>query len=86
MRYILGALLLIFLGTIGIFALENLRPVTVQFLTKSVELPFAFLAVAIYVLGMLSGWSVVSFLKHSIRRVRADSGSESSGKNSEERR
>ena len=76
MRYILGFILLIFLGAIGIFALENLQNVSVRFLTKSIELPFAFLAVAIYILGMLSGWSVVSFLRHSIRRVRADPGSE----------
>jgi len=73
MRYVLGILLLLFFGAILIFAIENLQSVSVRFLTKSIEAPFAVLAVGIYVLGMVSGWSVVSFLRRSIRRVRADS-------------
>ena len=73
MRYILAAILLIFLGAVGIFALQNLESISVRFLTWAFKAPFAFLAVVIYVLGMLSGWSVVGFLRRSIRRVSADS-------------
>ena len=69
MRYIFGAILLIFLGAIGLFAVQNLGPVSVQFLTWKRDIPFALLAVAIYILGMLSGWSVLGFLRRSLRQI-----------------
>jgi len=72
MRYVLGFILLVFLGAIGLFAVQNLRTVSVEFLTWSREVPFAILAVGIYVLGMLSGWSVLAFLRRSIRTVTAE--------------
>lgn len=72
MRYVLAAILLAFLGAIAVFAVQNTEPVTVRFLSWGVTLPFALLAVILYVAGMLSGWSVVAFLRRSIRRVRAE--------------
>jgi uncharacterized integral membrane protein len=72
-RYILAAVLLAFLGAIVAFALQNTQAVTVRFLNWGATLPFALLAVIIYVAGMLSGWSVVSFVRRSIGRVRAES-------------
>lgn len=72
MRYLLAAVLLAFLGAIIVFALQNTQSVTVRFLNWGVTVPFALLAVVIYLAGMLSGWSVVAFLRRSISRVRAE--------------
>lgn len=69
MRFILGVILLIFLGAVGIFALQNTQTVTLLFLKWSVTAPVAFLAIVAYLLGMLSGWNVIAFLRSSIRRV-----------------
>jgi putative membrane protein len=68
-RFILGVILLIFLGAVGIFALQNMQTVNVQFLKWGVTAPVAFLTVVAYLLGMLSGWNVIAFLRRSIRRV-----------------
>ncbi len=73
MRYLLGAVLLAFLGAVVVFAVQNTAAVTVRFLNWGATVPFALLAVVIYVAGMLSGWSVVSFVRRSIDRVRAES-------------
>jgi uncharacterized integral membrane protein len=72
MRYVLGFILLVFLGAVGIFAVQNTQTVTVQFLNWSLTAPLALLAVGIYVLGMASGWNVVAFVRTSIRRVTAE--------------
>ena len=71
MRFVLAALLLTFLAALGIFALQNPGVVTVRFLKWSSSPPLALLAVGIYLLGMLSGWNVVAFLRRSIRGVSA---------------
>lgn len=69
MRYILAAVLLAFLGAVGVFALQNTQSITVRFAKWSINTPVAFMIVTSYILGMFSGWNVVSFLKHSIHRV-----------------
>jgi lipopolysaccharide assembly protein A len=69
MRFIQAVILLAFLGAVGIFAVQNTQAVTVEFLKWSVTAPVAFLTIVVYLLGMLTGWTVVSFLSRSIRRV-----------------
>lgn len=69
MRYLQAVVLLIFLGAVGIFAVQNMQAITVRFLDRSLSAPVALLAVAIYFLGMLTGWTVVAFLRRSINRV-----------------
>ena len=69
MRYIQACLFLAFLAAIGIFAAQNTSLITVKFLNWSVSQPVAILAVAVYILGMLSGWTVVAFMRGSIRNV-----------------
>lgn len=73
MRIILAAVLLAFLGAVVVFAVQNTGAVTVRFLNWGVTVPFALLAILIYIAGMLSGGSVVAFLRRSIGRVRAES-------------
>ncbi|HWE35778.1 MAG TPA: lipopolysaccharide assembly protein LapA domain-containing protein [Isosphaeraceae bacterium] len=69
MRTILGLFLLIFLGAVGIFAAQNTSYVQVRFLGWVVSSPLALLVVVVYLLGMLSGWNVVAFLRRSLRSV-----------------
>jgi putative membrane protein len=72
MRYLIGALLLLFLAAIGVFALQNIDTVSIRFLNWAINAPLAIVAVVIYLLGMVSGWTVISFIRRSIRRVSAD--------------
>ncbi len=69
MRILLGLILLIFLAAVGLFAVQNTQPVTVAFWSWGVTAPMALLAIGAYLLGMISGWNVVAFLRGSIRRV-----------------
>ncbi len=69
MRYIQVTLLLAFLGAIGLFAVQNTGAITVSFWTWNVTGPAALLAIAAYLLGMVSGGTVVSFFHRSLRRA-----------------
>ncbi|MCA1686158.1 MAG: LapA family protein [Planctomycetia bacterium] len=72
LRFIFGVILLAFLAAVGIFAVQNTQVIKVQFLNLALTAPVALMAVAVYFLGMLSGWTVVGFLRSSINRVTAD--------------
>ena len=74
MRVLSGIALLVFLGIVFIFAIQNLASVPVRFLNWSQSFPLATLIVGSYVLGMFSGWSVVGFLRRSIHRVQEPRG------------
>ena len=69
MRVIYMLILLLLLGAIGIFALQNRETITLQYLDRSVSCPLALLIGIVYVLGMVSGWTVVGFVQRSLRRV-----------------
>jgi uncharacterized integral membrane protein len=69
MRFIQAVVLLAFLGAVGLFALQNTDPITVTFWTWKTTGPVALLAIAAYFLGMLSGWTVVSFVRRSLDKV-----------------
>ena len=69
MRIIQAILFLVFLGAVGLFAVQNTRPITVGFWTWEATAPVAAVIVAVYFLGMMSGWTVVAFVGRSLRRV-----------------
>jgi uncharacterized integral membrane protein len=69
MRLLQALLFLAFLGAVGLFAVQNTDAITVNFWTWKLTGPVAILAIAAYLLGMLSGWTVVSFVRRSLRRV-----------------
>lgn len=69
MRYMQAVMFLAFLVAIGVFAAQNTGVITVNFLTWNVSQPVALLTVAVYFLGMLSGWAVLAFMRGSLRRV-----------------
>jgi uncharacterized integral membrane protein len=69
MRFIQAVIFLVFLGAVGIFAMQNTGAVAVNFLSWSLTAPVAIVIVAVYFIGMLSGWSVVSFVRRSVRQI-----------------
>jgi lipopolysaccharide assembly protein A len=69
MRFIQAILLLAFLGAVGLFAVQNTEAITVNFWTWKASGPVALLTIAAYLLGMVSGWTVVSFFTRSLHRV-----------------
>lgn len=69
MRFIQAIILMAFLGAIGVFAVQNTEAITVSFWKWQTTGPVALLAIAAYLLGMLSGWTVVSFFSRSLQRV-----------------
>ena len=70
MRIIQAIIFLAFLGAVGVFAVQNTDVITVNFWTWKIVGPLALMAIALYILGMLSGWTVVAFVRQSLRRVR----------------
>lgn len=72
MRFILGVILLIFLGAVGAFAVQNNQPVRLEFLNWRLNTTQALLTIAVYFLGMLSGWNVVAFVRRSINTVTTE--------------
>lgn len=69
MRVIYFLFLLVFVAAVGVFAYYNQQAVTVRFLEWSAPTNVAVVAFAAYVLGMLSGWTVVGMLRRSFERV-----------------
>jgi uncharacterized integral membrane protein len=69
MRFIQAVVFLVFLGAVACFAVQNTQVVTVQFMKWSVSAPVALTILSVYLLGMLSGWTVVAFVGRSIRRI-----------------
>jgi len=55
MRYLCLSLVILFVGAVMIFAIQNLHGIDVAFLRMSVHTPVAFLIVSVYVLGAVSG-------------------------------
>jgi uncharacterized integral membrane protein len=61
--------LVILVGAIAIFAYQNSDPVNVLFLKWGMSTTLAAVAGVGYLLGMLSGWSVVGLFRRSLNRV-----------------
>jgi lipopolysaccharide assembly protein A len=69
MRFLQAVVFLALLLMIAVFAAQNTGVVTVNFLSWNLQQPVALLAVAVYVVGMLSGWTVLAFMRRSLRQV-----------------
>lgn len=70
MRWFYTFVVIVFVAVIVIFALQNFGPVTVQFLSLSIELPIALFAIAIYIIGMATGSSLLGLVRSSYRKSR----------------
>jgi uncharacterized integral membrane protein len=69
MRLLAFLILVVLLGAIGLFAWQNHSDVTVRFWNQEIDVPLSLLTGGAYVLGMLSGWSVVGIFRRSWQRV-----------------
>ncbi|HUE17000.1 MAG TPA: lipopolysaccharide assembly protein LapA domain-containing protein [Planctomycetaceae bacterium] len=69
MRVFYTLILLVFLGATAIFALQNREMVTLQYLDRNVSCQLSLLIGIVYLLGMLTGWTIVGLLRRSIHRV-----------------
>jgi uncharacterized integral membrane protein len=63
MRYVTGALAIVLLIAVLVFAIQNREAVSVLFLVWSLSIPKVFLILGTYVLGILSGWGAVEVVK-----------------------
>ena len=71
MRFVHLFFLAIFIAAVALFAFQNRETVTVAYLNQSLSCSLALLIGAVYLLGMLSGWTIVGFVRRSVRRVTA---------------
>jgi lipopolysaccharide assembly protein A len=69
MRFLCLLLLLAFVAVVVLFAWQNQQDVTVTFWNWTVTASVAAVAGACYLLGMLSGWTVVGVLRRSFNRA-----------------
>ncbi len=69
MRLICFLILLIVVAALVVFAVQNNEDVTLKYLDRSVSCTMSLLIAVVYLLGMVSGWTIVGFLKRSFRRV-----------------
>jgi len=69
MRLIYFLLLLAFIGAVALFAYQNNVETEIKYLDNSKTLPLPVLVGGVYVLGMLTGWTVVGLLRRTFRRA-----------------
>ncbi len=72
MHYIATAFGLLALAIVLIFSIQNLEAVTVSFLTWSIELSMIIVILGAYVLGMLTGWTAVHWIKRWLRPAKTE--------------
>jgi lipopolysaccharide assembly protein A len=70
MRWIYLALILLFAVATLIFALQNLEAATMSFLGFKVRAPLALLTIVVYVLGAVTGSSLLALLRRSYEGSR----------------
>jgi uncharacterized membrane protein YciS (DUF1049 family) len=69
MRVFYCLILLVIITAVAIFAVQNNEDVTLHYLDRHVSFSLAILIGVVYLLGMVSGWTVVGFLKRTLQRV-----------------
>jgi hypothetical protein len=72
MRLIYLLFLLVVGGAAALLAYENQQEVTLTFFNQSITTSVPILVGLTYLVGMLSGWTVVGMLRRSLNRVIRD--------------
>jgi lipopolysaccharide assembly protein A len=70
MRRLYSVVIVLFAAATIVFALQNLEIVTVSFLRFSISAPLAVLVFIIYVLGAVTGGSLLALLRRSYKGSR----------------
>jgi uncharacterized integral membrane protein len=70
MRVIYFLVLVVILAALAVFAVQNREDVTLNYLDRSLTWPMAAILGVTYVLGMVSGWTVVGMLRRSWQGIR----------------
>ena len=70
MRWIYLGLIVLFAVATLIFAMQNLEVITMSFLGFKIRAPLALLTVVVYVLGAVTGSSLLAFLRWSYEGSR----------------
>lgn len=73
MRYIYIFLIVLMTLIFLIFMFQNFKSTTISFFSMSITLPLSFILLIIYILGMLTGGSVVGFIKVIIKKSKTES-------------
>lgn len=71
MRFVYITLIVVFTGIVVLFKFQNLDMVTVSLLAARFTLPVSVLTFLVYVLGMLTGGSLLALLRTWARRAGA---------------
>lgn len=69
MRILCFLFLLLFSAAVGAFAYFNQEPTTIRFAEWSVTSSLAMIAGTTYILGMLSGWTLIRMVRQSANRA-----------------
>jgi uncharacterized integral membrane protein len=70
MRFVYIALIVLFTAIVALFKFQNLETVTVSLLSASFTLPVSVLVFLVYILGMLTGGSLLALLRTWVQRAR----------------
>jgi putative membrane protein len=70
MRWIHLTIVVLFVAAMIVLVIQNREAVTVTFLASSIRAPLALVAAGIYVLGAITGSSLLALLRRSIEGAR----------------
>jgi len=73
MRWFHLAVIILFAAVVLVFALQNFEWVTLSFLGMSIRTPLAVLIVVIYLLGTVTGGTLIALVRRSMRGARGPS-------------
>jgi uncharacterized integral membrane protein len=62
-------ILVLLVAAAAVFAVQIAAAVDLRFMDRSVGVPLSLLIGVVYVLGMVTGWTVAGFLKRSMQRI-----------------
>lgn len=74
MRWFYLLLLVLMAAAVAVFAAHNPDPLAVRYPGGAVDATLPQLVGATYLLGMVSGWTVVGFVRRTLARATADRG------------
>jgi uncharacterized integral membrane protein len=70
MRYFHIGVIVVLTALVLVFKFQNLETATISLFSASITLPMSVLVFVIYVLGMMTGGSLLALLKTSLRGAR----------------